>query len=47
MNELGIVFYIADKVLAVAEQNNVKHVQKVILELGEVSTVIPEYLIDC
>lgn len=47
MHELGIVFYIIRDVKEVAEQNAVKHVSKVTMDIGEVSTVIPEYLVDC
>lgn len=47
MHELGVVFYIINDVKKVAEQNNVSHVSKVILDLGEVSTVVPYQLQDC
>ena len=46
MHELGIVFNIAKKIEKVAEENAVSHVHSVTLEIGEVSTVIPEYLVD-
>ncbi|MDD7416413.1 MAG: hydrogenase maturation nickel metallochaperone HypA [Treponemataceae bacterium] len=47
MHELGIVFYIIKDVKEAAEQNNVKKINSVTMELGEVSTVIPYYLEDC
>lgn len=47
MHELGIVFYIIRDVKEVAEANGVKHVSKVTMDIGEVSTVIPDYLKDC
>lgn len=47
MHELGVVFHIIDQVDQVAAENNVHIISKVVLELGEVSTVIPEYLEDC
>lgn len=47
MHELGIVFHIAKKVESLAVENHVNHVAKVVLQIGEVSTVIPEYLDDC
>lgn len=47
MHELGVVFYVIDDVEKVAKENNVKRVHSVTLEVGEVSTVIPEYLTDC
>ncbi len=46
MHELGVVFHIADSVVKIAEENQAEHVHSVTLELGEVSTVIPEYLLD-
>ena len=47
MHELGIVFYIIRDVKNVAEENDVKHVSAVVMNIGEVSTIIPDYLTDC
>ena len=47
MHELGIVFYIIRNINKVAQENNIKKIKKVTLEIGEVSSVIPEYLMDC
>lgn len=47
MHELGVVFYVVKDVKKVAEENDVKHISTVTIELGEVSAVIPEYLVDC
>ena len=47
MHELGIVFYIIRDVKQVAEENGVSHVSAVVMNIGEVSSVIPEYLTDC
>lgn len=47
MHELGIVFHIARKVESVAAENGISRVAKVILEIGEVSTIVPSYLQDC
>lgn len=47
MHELGIVFYIIKDVKEVAEENSCSHVSKVVMSIGEVSTVIPGYLTDC
>ncbi len=44
MHELGVVFYIIKDVKNVAIENNVTSVKKVVLDLGEVSSVIPSYL---
>ena len=47
MHELGIVFHIIKTIEEVAEEQQLSKVSKVVLEVGEVSTVIPEYLEDC
>ena len=47
MHELGIVFYIIRDVKKVAAQNDVRRVAAVVMDIGEVSTVISEYLVDC
>ena len=46
MHELGIAFHISDSVEKIARENNVRSVSRVTLEVGEVSTVIPDYLAD-
>lgn len=46
MHELGIVFYAIDAIEKVARENNAKKVVSATLELGEVSTVVPEYFMD-
>lgn len=47
MHELGIVFNIIDSVEEVARENAIERVSSVTLELGEVSGIVPEYLVDC
>ena len=48
MHELGVVFYAIDAVEdAIANRNDVKHVDKVTIKLGEVSGVVPHLLQDC
>lgn len=47
MHELGIVFYIIRDVKEVARENNVERVKTVVMDIGEVSTIIPDYLTDC
>lgn len=46
MHELGIVFYIIDDVKEVAAAHAVTSVSRVALELGEVSGVVPDLLVD-
>ncbi len=47
MHELGVVFHIADIVKDVAQKNNVSKIAKVVMRIGEVSTVVNDQLIDC
>ena len=47
MHELGVTFHIMDHLEKVAEENKVEKINKVVLELGEVSTVIESYLQNC
>ena len=47
MHELGIVFYIIRDVKEAAAQHGVEHVSAVVMNIGEVSTIVPEYLQDC
>lgn len=47
MHELGVVFYIIRDAKNAAEENNVDKIASVTIELGEVSGVIPEQLLDC
>ena len=47
MHELGIVFYIIRDVKETAQEHGVEHVNTVVMNIGEVSTVVPEYLTDC
>ena len=47
MHELGIVFHIIRGLKEVAEENNVTKITRVTLEIGEVSSIVPDYLIDC
>lgn len=47
MHELGVVFYVVRDVKEVAGKNDVKRVDTVTLEIGEVSGVVHELLIDC
>ncbi len=47
MHELGIVMQVIDQVEQVAEENGVEQVRKVNMEIGEVSSVVPELFTDC
>ena len=47
MHELGVVFHCIKQVNEIAAENNVKKINSVTVEIGEVSTVIPYYFEDC
>ena len=47
MHELGVVFHIMDSLEEVAKENELTQIQSVTIEVGEVSTVIPDQLTDC
>lgn len=47
MHELGVVFYVIRDVKKIAEENQVECVETVTLEIGEVSGIVHDYLIDC
>ena len=47
MHELGIVFNITKQIEEIAKENKVNKVTSLTIEVGEVSTVVPEYFKDC
>ena len=47
MHELGTVFYVLDRVEELVQEHELEKVGSVTLEVGEVSGIIPEYLVDC
>ncbi len=47
MHELGVVFHVIDQVEDLAKENEVKKINSVTLQIGTVSGIIPDYLVDC
>ena len=47
MHELGIIVHINKTLHGIAEENQLSKIGSVTLEIGEVSTIVPEYLMDC
>ena len=47
MHELGIVMHIAESVIEVMKEEELTEVQKIVLQVGELSSVIPRYLEEC
>ncbi len=47
MHELGVVFEVVKTVLNFAEKNGVTKIDKVVLQIGELSSMIPKYIKAC
>lgn len=47
MHELGIVYEIVDIVKEVVDEQHLKQVEAVVLNVGEASSVVPYYLREC
>lgn len=47
MHELGIVFELIKQVDEVADANEVDKVEAIIVQVGELSSVVPHYLEEC
>ena len=47
MHELGIVCSIVDQVLEVVRKQGLSEVEAIVLEVGAMSSVVPEYLTGC
>ena len=47
MHELGVVFHVIDQIEELAKENQVSHVNSVTLQIGTVTGIVPDYLIDC
>jgi len=47
VHELGIVIKIVETVEAFAAKNNVNQIETLVLQVGELSTVIPRYIESC
>jgi len=47
MHELGLVIRIMEMVESIAKERNLTQIDAVTLEIGEVSSVLPDYITDC
>ena len=47
MHELGIVVYITKTLYELAKENQLTTIRRVTLQIGKVSGIVPEYLVDC
>lgn len=46
MHELGLVFHVIDDVTEIGKENNLTEVSSVTLQVGEVSSIVPDYITD-
>ena len=46
MHELTLLYGVVDKVAKVVEENGLDHVDAIVIEVGEATSVIPEFLQD-
>ena len=46
MHELTLLVGVTKEIGEVVRENNLDHVDAVVLEVGEVTTVVPEFLLD-
>lgn len=44
MHELGVMYKVLDEVSEIANENHINHVTGIVLEVGELSSVIPFFL---
>lgn len=47
MHELGIMYHIVEQVLRVVNTNQLSEVEAIVLQVGELSSVVPRYLHAC
>lgn len=47
MHELGIIVHITKTLLKIAQENRLKEIASVTLEIGEVSAIVPDYMTNC
>lgn len=47
MHELGILYHVVEQVVSVAKANRLTRVERLVLQVGEMSGVIPRFLTAC
>lgn len=47
MHELGVVIEVAKTVEKVAIENNLTEIERLVLQIGELSSMIPKYIESC
>ncbi|MDL2235158.1 hydrogenase maturation nickel metallochaperone HypA [Christensenellaceae bacterium OttesenSCG-928-L17] len=47
MHELGIMYHVVSQVLSVVKENELEEVEAIVLQVGELASVVPRYLEAC
>ena len=47
MHELGLIIDVVEKVDRIAEEQNLKKIDKVVLQVGEAFSVVPQMMKEC
>ncbi|MGB4985246.1 MAG: hydrogenase maturation nickel metallochaperone HypA [Erysipelotrichaceae bacterium] len=47
MHELGVLSAVIKTIEGIKEQENLTHIEKVVLQVGELSGILPHYLEEC
>lgn len=47
MHELGVVLEVLKTVEGIMEENNLERVETIVLQIGELSSMVPRYVEDC
>ena len=47
MHELGIMFHVVKKVEDIARQNKLTQIEALVLQIGELASVVPQYIRAC
>ncbi|MFV0414565.1 MAG: hydrogenase maturation nickel metallochaperone HypA [Oscillospiraceae bacterium] len=47
MHELGIMYHVVKQVEAVAGQNNLTQIESLVLQIGEMASVVPQFIRAC
>jgi len=47
MHEISICFEVVKSVEKIVEENNLEEVETIVLEIGELSSIVPKYMNEC
>ena len=44
MHELGVIVDVVEKIVRIAEEQNITEIEAIVLQIGELSSMIPKYM---